>query len=467
MTERARHNTRGRAEARPAARAERQARAAAQGQRLWHSGIDAGTRAAARVSGSGRPLTGTLRQEIGRRFGADLSGVRLHDDAMAQEIVRERGAHALTEGHHIYMGAGALQPETAEGRARLEHELLHVVQQKQAGGPAASLADEKTTQGGYGAEPPKVVYDVGVSKAVETAHILFEHDDIHIGDKALGNAVNALSNLKKPVIVELHGYTSMEGKRDYNLNLSAHRAARAKRELLPYLPDGSEVRLVAHGETEAFGNKRHLNRRVGVKVVAKGAKGQDGKTLPLNPRAAATDPQPNREGAEVAPEVGATVPPPVLFPRPGTPGFLPGFYRPHTDPSIGGPLRLNLPTVFPRCPFAPGTDEMDWVEIMRPLNGRGGQLSVDQTLALSHSWAATSCTYFGLLSPLLGNDLARTLTVKGTNMGLATAMDQSAYWEHPTAADRFDLELRRQGIETTFIPVSDILVGAYQFIWGE
>lgn len=461
------HNTRARAEARPNSHAESQARGAARGQRLWHSGLHAGTKAVTPAKGSGRPLTGTLRHAIGSRFSTDLSEVRLHDDAMAHQITQERGAHALTEGRHIYMGAGALQPGTPEGHARLEHELLHVVQQKQAGGPEASLADEKTTQGGFGAEPPKVIFDIGEGKAAETAHILFDHDDIRADDKALSNAIKAVSNLKGPVIVELHGYASTEGKSDYNLNLSAHRAARTQRELLPYLPEGSEVRLVAHGETNVFGSKRHINRRVGVNIIPKGSRGQGGKALPLNPRAASTDPQPQREGPQVGPQPDAVVPPPILFPRPGTPGFFPNFYRPHATPGIGNPLQLTLPTVRPRCPFAPGTDQMDWFEIMRPLTGRGGQLSTDQTLALAQSWAATSCTYFGMLNPIVGPDLARTLSIKGTNMGLAAAMDQSAYWENPSAADRFDLDLRRQGIETTIIPVSDILVGAYQFLWGK
>lgn len=468
MSKRAGQFTRDRADRRPASKAERDARAAVRGYRLWHAGIDAGTRKAQAPVGSGRPLGGTLRQQIERRFGADLSAVRLHDDAMAHEIAEDRNAHALTEGQHVYLGKAALNPGSTEGRQRLEHELLHVVQQMRAGGPAASLADEKTAHGGHGADPPTTAFELGEGKAAETAHILFEHDDIHIDDKALGDAAGALSNLKQAVIVELHGYASTEGKRAYNLNLSAHRAARAKRELLPYLPAGSEVLLVAHGETDAFGAKRYLNRRVGVNIRTKGkaaGQGKGTKAVPLNPRAASTDPQPKGDTRQVEPEPDSTTPPPPILPVPGWVGPAP--FRPHTDPLFGNPLRPDLPRMLPRCPFAPGTDRMNWFEIMRPLHGRGGQLSADQALALTESWAQTACTYFGMLSPFVGKELATTITVKGTNMGLASAMDQSAYWQHPSAADRFDLELRQQGIETKFIPVSDILIGAYQFLWGD
>jgi hypothetical protein len=53
---------------------------------------------------------------------------RIHTDARADEIARAHDANAVTIGRDIYFAAGAFAPESAEGRARIAHELVHVDQ---------------------------------------------------------------------------------------------------------------------------------------------------------------------------------------------------------------------------------------------------------------------------------------------------------------------------------------------------
>jgi Domain of unknown function (DUF4157) len=77
----------------------------------------------------GRPLPGSLREEMEGRLGADFSDVRLHSGDAAQRSAAEIGARAYTSGRHIVIGAGADDKHT------LAHELTHVIQQRQ--GPVA------------------------------------------------------------------------------------------------------------------------------------------------------------------------------------------------------------------------------------------------------------------------------------------------------------------------------------------
>ena len=81
------------------------------------------------LAGSGTPLGATLRQDMERRFGYDLSAVRVHSDTSAAQSARDVSAHAYTVGHDIVFGAGQFSPDSFAGRRLLAHELTHVVQQ--------------------------------------------------------------------------------------------------------------------------------------------------------------------------------------------------------------------------------------------------------------------------------------------------------------------------------------------------
>jgi hypothetical protein len=62
-------------------------------------------------------------------FGADFSGVRIHDNPTANHASSLMGAQAYTVGSDIAFAAGQFDPSTADGRHILHHELSHVVQQ--------------------------------------------------------------------------------------------------------------------------------------------------------------------------------------------------------------------------------------------------------------------------------------------------------------------------------------------------
>ena len=75
------------------------------------------------------PLQPSLRQDMERRFSHDLSSVRVHTDAAAEQSARELQAKAYAAGNHIVFGRGHYAPDTTAGRRLLAHELTHVLQQ--------------------------------------------------------------------------------------------------------------------------------------------------------------------------------------------------------------------------------------------------------------------------------------------------------------------------------------------------
>lgn len=74
----------------------------------------------------GETLPLALRLELEQSFGADLSAVRIHQDAPAAAMAAELGAHAFVGGADIYFAADRF---TSGGTALLAHEIAHVLQQ--------------------------------------------------------------------------------------------------------------------------------------------------------------------------------------------------------------------------------------------------------------------------------------------------------------------------------------------------
>ncbi len=86
----------------------------------------------ATVHSPGRALDQPERAAMESHFGADLSQVRIHDDAAAAASASDVGARAYTVGPHIAFGHGEYRPTDPAGRALLAHELTHAVQQGNA-----------------------------------------------------------------------------------------------------------------------------------------------------------------------------------------------------------------------------------------------------------------------------------------------------------------------------------------------
>jgi len=108
-------------------------------QRRGESGIapvSADAEAKLRAVGAGRPLAAGDRSFFESRLGADLGGVRIHDDSAADAAARAVGALAYALGSSVVFRQSHYAPGTARGRRLLAHELAHVVQQR--GGRAAA-----------------------------------------------------------------------------------------------------------------------------------------------------------------------------------------------------------------------------------------------------------------------------------------------------------------------------------------
>lgn len=88
-------------------------------------GTGAGESVAVAFDGPGRAPDDGVRRAVETVTGADLRGVRVHDDAAAQDTAARAGAAALTVGQHVAFAPGRHDPRTPDGRRRLAHELAH------------------------------------------------------------------------------------------------------------------------------------------------------------------------------------------------------------------------------------------------------------------------------------------------------------------------------------------------------
>lgn len=86
------------------------------------------------LNSSGQSLDNSTRDFMESGFGQDFSGVRIHNDETAHHSSLAINARAYTHNNHIVFGAEQYQPNTAEGKKLLAHELTHVVQQANTSG---------------------------------------------------------------------------------------------------------------------------------------------------------------------------------------------------------------------------------------------------------------------------------------------------------------------------------------------
>jgi len=79
----------------------------------------------------GGAMPDALRERMGSALGQPLPGVVIHTDEAAAKAAEALNARAFAQGYHLYFGAGAFTPGTAEGDELLAHELTHVLQYDQ------------------------------------------------------------------------------------------------------------------------------------------------------------------------------------------------------------------------------------------------------------------------------------------------------------------------------------------------
>lgn len=82
-----------------------------------------------RSGGIGQTLPNSILPRMERAFGRDLSNVRIHNNAKADNFSRSIQAKAFTTGQNIYFKRGEYQPHTHQGQQLLAHEITHTFQQ--------------------------------------------------------------------------------------------------------------------------------------------------------------------------------------------------------------------------------------------------------------------------------------------------------------------------------------------------
>ena len=93
-----------------------------------------------------------VKADMGRRLGADFSGVRFHMDSAAAQMADAIGAKAYTAGSDVYFGTGGFDAAIAA------HELVHTVQQGAVDSGAATLS---TPLGGIQMVPDPKRWKIG------------------------------------------------------------------------------------------------------------------------------------------------------------------------------------------------------------------------------------------------------------------------------------------------------------------
>jgi hypothetical protein len=84
----------------------------------------------------GQALSGDVRSRFEGFFGADLGGVKIHNDGTSDNLCRSINAEAFTTGNDVFFSSRSFKPGSSSGDHLLAHELTHVVQQGNA--PALS-----------------------------------------------------------------------------------------------------------------------------------------------------------------------------------------------------------------------------------------------------------------------------------------------------------------------------------------
>jgi Domain of unknown function (DUF4157)/Toxin with a conserved tryptophan and TIP tripeptide motif len=197
--------------------------------------MDGRSHATAVMRTTGDRLPTDVQTAAGRRFGHDFSGVRVHHDRAAASSARQLGASAYTIGNHVVFAAGAFAPGSSAGRRLLEHELVHVVQQRNASltnlrvsDPSSSLeaeADRLSTQGP--SESPAQVRGLALHQhfARQTAsHPDPDCDDllIQIVARALELYLRADALVRNPLNLPQTGPMSIEGHQQQFRNKQAN-----------------------------------------------------------------------------------------------------------------------------------------------------------------------------------------------------------------------------------------------------
>ena len=231
-----------------------------------------GAAGAIKSMGSGMPLAKADRAFFEPRFGADLSGVRVHDGAPADKASRGINARAFTHGNDVAFAKGEYQPGTKAGRHLMAHELSHVVgEQGAARRQVRRLGDTSQIPSGMSCPVPdssmslhsvsNIKFRVGGATLTQSAR--GELSTVAAGFHAMGGSLN----------MRVDGFASTDGPDSLNWTISCRRAEAVRNELARP-SDGSagipvaKLSVFAQGETSEFSRSLGPNRAATVRSDA-------------------------------------------------------------------------------------------------------------------------------------------------------------------------------------------------------
>jgi hypothetical protein len=92
--------------------------------------------------GQGQKLDDGIKGELEQHTGTDLSGVNIHTGPKSHDLNEEINSKAFAIGPDIHFGKGNYNPQSAEGKSLLAHEVAHTVQQTKGVGRGIQRVDK-------------------------------------------------------------------------------------------------------------------------------------------------------------------------------------------------------------------------------------------------------------------------------------------------------------------------------------
>ena len=178
------------------------------------AGAGAAASQSIRSLGTGQPLARADRSFFEPRFGRDLSGVRLHDDAAADRAARGIDARAFSYGNDIAFADGE---RDKGGRPLLAHELAHVAQNADSAQRSVRRATIATADGHDKYKKVPTGHRSTVQKALDLIEkaIKAKKCKDYFKDKCTGgSAASAESTFNANTVYYLADHTTRFGLRD-------------------------------------------------------------------------------------------------------------------------------------------------------------------------------------------------------------------------------------------------------------
>ena len=212
----------------------------------------------------GSPVPPQIRRKVEQSLGADLGNVQVHTHRQAHEVNLELGAKAATHGSHIFLGKGQSPHDTS----LMAHELTHVVQQTQSGGPTGgpiqravmSVEDWQKFSTVAKGSGKKDFARSGKLKAIDKALAQWHADS---GDPQ--KKVQAAAKLKEKILAWQYSKTNKDGSITSRRNTEVRFLLNQIDSEISSMPAGDRIR-ANYGIT--------LNNQAGVNAIKKDYKSE-------------------------------------------------------------------------------------------------------------------------------------------------------------------------------------------------